>query len=73
MEQLLTLSEVAKMLGICRNTASKMALPSVKLHPRGHKLYCESDIIKFIDNSKISVDEIIDSLDFTRVMKRRRK
>lgn len=71
MEQLLTLSQVAQMLGVCRNTASKMALPSVKLHPRGHKLYCESDIIKYIDNLKVSVDDIIDSLEFTRIRRRK--
>lgn len=50
MEKLLTLTEVAALLGVCRNTARKMRLPSVRLHPRGRKLYALADVNRIIDN-----------------------
>lgn len=60
MEKLLTLTEVAQLLGICRNTARKMRLPYVRLHPRGHKLYALTDVNRIIDSRREIPEQIED-------------
>lgn len=59
-EKLLTLTQVAALLGCCRATARKMALPYVRLYTRGRKLYCMSDVMSIIDSRKSLSDSFED-------------
>ncbi len=61
MQKLLTLKEAASMLGVCPNTVRKMALPVVKLHANGRKMYCQEDLEAIVAN-RPKISEVVEEL-----------